>query len=111
MEPQEIGALGGWIGLLGGILGGLFGLAGGVFGTYCSIKNTNGPRERAFMIKAAVVCWIFVLAFLAALLLIPTWHKHLLWIPYTIVLVWGIRRLNERHLQIRQEESTEAAGS
>jgi Ca2+/Na+ antiporter len=110
MDPQEIGALGGWIGLVGGVVGSLIGLAGGVFGTYCSIRNCRGPRERAFMVKASIVCWVFVLTFLAALLFIPTWHKHLLWIPYAIVLVWGIRRLNERHLQIRQEESAPTPG-
>ena len=32
-------------------------LIGGVVGTYFSIKNTNGPRERAFMIRASATCW------------------------------------------------------
>jgi hypothetical protein len=37
------------------IVGSIVGLAGGVIGTYFSIKNTKGPRERAFTVKSAVV--------------------------------------------------------
>ena len=44
----------GFIGLIGGIVGGIIGVAGGLLGTYFSIKNTNGPRERAFVIKASM---------------------------------------------------------
>ena len=36
-------------GLIGGIAGGVIGIAGGLVGTYFSIKNTRGPRERAFV--------------------------------------------------------------
>jgi uncharacterized membrane protein len=42
------------IGSIGGILGIALGIAGGAFGTYCSIKNTNGPLERKFTIKASI---------------------------------------------------------
>lgn len=40
-------------GLIVGIIGGIFGISGGVIGTYFSIKNTNGPKERSFIIKAS----------------------------------------------------------
>ena len=52
-------------GLVGGIAGGVIGLLGGIIGTYCSIKNTKSPRERAFMVKASVLCWIAILLFLS----------------------------------------------
>ena len=51
----------GWV---GGIGGGLVGIAGGVFGTYCGIKNTHRPRERAFMVTCALTCWAYVLGHL-----------------------------------------------
>ena len=35
----------------GGVLGGVLGTLGGVIGTYFSIKNTNGPKERSYMIR------------------------------------------------------------
>ena len=40
---------------IGAIAGAVIGLAGGAVGTWFSIRNTNGPRERAFMVKAAAV--------------------------------------------------------
>jgi len=98
-----------WVGVLAGCS---VGLAGGLIGTYFSIKNTRGPRERAFVVRAAVVCWLLVLVFLAGMLLLPDWYRHLLWVPYTILLIAGIRSWNRRQEQIRQEEAGErnAAG-
>ena len=47
----------GWI---GPVVGGGIGLLGGAIGTYCTIKNTRGPRERRFAIKASILCGVFV---------------------------------------------------
>jgi gas vesicle protein len=58
-------------GLIGGIIGSLVGIASGLVGTYFSIRNTNGPRERAFMVWSAVVCWFGVSVFLVVLFLPP----------------------------------------
>ena len=92
----------GWI---GGIVGGVIGLIGGIIGTYFSIKNTNGPRERAFMVKAVIVCWIAIVLFLGLLFVLPTPYRYFVWIPYSILLPLGIRFGNRRQQQIRQEES------
>jgi hypothetical protein len=55
-------------GLIGAIAGSLIGGAGGLTGTCFSIRNTNGPRERAFVIRTVIMLWIGVAAFLAAML-------------------------------------------
>ena len=103
---MDWGMVGPWV---GGIAGGTIGMMGGLVGTYFSIKNTQGPRERALMIKAAVYCWIFIALFLAGMLLLPHRYNLLLVIPYLAVLVWGIRKLNATQLRIRNEEAS--AGS
>ena len=94
-------------GLVDGVVGSLVGVAGGLIGTYFSIKNTNGPRERAFMIRSAIVCWIGVAAFLAAMFLVPQ-ARLWLWIPYCILLLLGIRYGNKKQMAIRREEQTKA---
>jgi hypothetical protein len=99
--PAQIGI---WVGAIGGSV---IGIIGGVIGAYFSIKNTLGPRERAFMIRGAIICAILVTAFLVALWLIPGWYRHLLWIPYAVVLPMGIRYMNRRQAQIRREEEAE----
>jgi Ca2+/Na+ antiporter len=99
MNPETIGI---WA---GGILGGVIGVMGGVIGTYFTIKNTKGPRERAFVVKGSIVCWLFVIGFIAGMWLIPQWYSLLLVVPYVIVLVLGIRKWNQTQLRIRQEES------
>ncbi|MDD5007849.1 MAG: hypothetical protein PHC68_05515 [Syntrophorhabdaceae bacterium] len=99
---MNIGVMWGWI---GGIAGGIFGLAGGVIGTYFSIKNTNGPLERSFMIKSAVVCWIAILVFLGLLLGLPNPYRFFVWIPYSILLPLGIIFWNRKQQAIRQQES------
>lgn len=52
----------------GAVVGPILGFLGGAFGTYCSIRNTNGPKERAFMVKSAVWTWLFVAVLLGLVL-------------------------------------------
>lgn len=92
----------GWI---GGIAGGVIGFLGGLFGTWCSIKNTKGPRERAFMIKASVVCWIAIILFVGLMFALPVPFRYFLWIPYAILLPLGTRYWNRKQQLIRQQES------
>jgi hypothetical protein len=92
-------------GLIGGIAGSFIGVAGGLIGTYFSIKNTNGPRERAFMIRSAIVCWVGVGVFLAAMFFVPQ-ARLWIWLPYCILLPLGIRYGNQKRMAIRREEQT-----
>lgn len=94
--------------MIGGILGGVLGTLGGVFGTWCSIRNTRGPRERAYMIKASMIAWAAIAVFLALLLLLPNPYRLWMWVPYGILLPLGIMRLNRRLAGIRAGE--QAAG-
>ena len=93
------------VGLIGGIAGGVVGVFGGAVGTYFSIKNTGGPRERAFMVRMAALTWVAVTAFLAALWLTPHVYPPLLWLPYVLFLPLSIRFINRRQQKVRREES------
>ncbi len=86
----------------------MVGVLGGIVGTYFSIKNTNGPRERAFAIRAAALCWLGVSAFLACLFLLPLNWRLLLWVVYLPSLFWFIRWANERQAGARVEDMTQA---
>lgn len=99
---MNTGEMWGWI---GGIVGTVIGLAGGVVGTCFSIKNTNGKRERSFMIKSAVVCWTALLLFLGLLHVLSAPYRWLLWVLYGILLPIGIIYSNRRQQAIRREES------
>lgn len=105
MDPN---VMGGYIGAIIGVVGGL---GGGIFGSYCSIRNTKGPRERAFMVRATFGAWLYVLAFLAALFLASGSLRWLLFIPYTIVLIAAILYCNRTQLRIRQDEQSVAPSS
>ena len=93
-----------WIGSIGG---GLLGIVGGIIGTYFSIKNTNGPRERGFAIKASAVCLVAAILFVVLMFAIPRPYNALLWIPYAILLPLGIKYWNKSQLEIREKESAE----
>jgi len=105
MSPNQFG---GWI---GGVLGVVLGVAGGAIGTYYSIRNTHGPRERGFMVRAAIVTWIAGLTFLVLLFVLPSPWRWLLWIPYSILLPTGIILGNRRQQQIRREETATSTSS
>ena len=97
-------------GLIGGIVGGVIGFAGGMVGTYFSIKNTNGPRERSFMVKASVITWIAIILFLGLMFVLPNPYRYLLWIPYAILLPLGIVYGNRTQQRIRKEETQDQGG-
>ena len=94
-------------GLIGGIIGGIIGIAGGAVGTYFSIKNTNSPKERAFMINASITFWVFIIIFIILLVVLPSPYKWFLWFPYGILLPLSIRFMNKRLSQIKQEDAQE----
>ena len=85
--------------------GSVIGLLGGMVGCYAAIRNTNGSRERALMIRASMAVFLGVSLFLAALFLIPASYRFLLWIPYPFLLLWGIRTINRKQAEIRQQEA------
>ena len=93
-------------GVIGGILGSIFGIVGGAIGTYYSIKNSKGPLERAFMIKASVIAWIAITVFLILMFVLPNPYRPWLWVPYGILLPLGIIKLNKRVAEIREIENT-----
>ncbi len=93
-------------GLVGGITGGVIGVMGGLIGTYFSIKNTNGPRERAFTIRASILCWLGVSAFLAGLFLLPLLWRSLAWVVYMPSLFWFVRWANQRQARAKVEDMT-----
>ena len=99
---------GSMVGLVGGIAGGVVGVMGGIVGTYFSIKNTKGPKERAFAIRAAVLCRLGVSAFLACLFLLPLYGRLLLWVVYPPSLFWFIRWANAGQAGARVEDMTQA---
>jgi hypothetical protein len=88
------------------------GVAGGGVGTFLSIRNTKGPRERAFMVRVSIITWVAVTLFVAALMLLPKPYNWLLWIPYGIALPLSVRRWNRKQLEIRiQESGAQSAGT
>src|SRR6267378_5501879 len=93
------------VGTVGGIIiGGIIGLAGGAVGTYASIKNTEGPRERQFMVRAAIAAWVGITLFLVLLFVLPRPYRWLIWIPYGVALPLAIVCLNRKQQAIRSEE-------
>jgi hypothetical protein len=95
------------VGLVAGIAGGVVGVMGGVVGTYFSIKNTKGPKERAFMIRAAAFCWFGASAFLTCLSLLPLHWSWLLWVVYLPPLFWFITKANMGQARAQVEDMTQ----
>ena len=83
----------------------LTGLAGGILGTWASIRNTNGPRERAFVVKASAIMWLAGIIFLTLMFALPMPWRYLLWIPYGILLPLGIITWNRAQQRIRIDEA------
>jgi len=92
-------------GSIGGIVGSIIGILGGLAGTYCSIRNTKGPLEKAFMIKVSLLCWLAVAILLFLIFIIPKPYNYLLWIPYGVLLPLAIIKSNKIQAEIRRREN------
>lgn len=95
------------VGMMGGIAGGVAGVLGGVVGTYFSIKNTNGSNERAFVIRAASLCWVGMSAFLTCLFLVPRTWSPALWIIYIPSQLWFMKWTNRGQEHARLDDRAE----
>jgi len=95
--------------LSGAILGPVIGVLGGILGAWCSIKNTNSPRERQFMIRMTICVWLLLFALIGLPLtlalagLIPKWvYWSCFAVFFTLLLpliVWG--NAHQRRIQIQ----------
>lgn len=101
--------VGQWIGVIGAVSGVLIGLGGGIVGTLNSLRHANGPREKQFLIRASIVCWLSITIFIALLVFLPTPARMILWIPYALLLTQGINYWNRTQQKIRDEESQTSA--
>lgn len=91
--------------LIGAFGGAAIGVLGGVVGTYFTIRNTHGPRERAFVVRACVVCCLACAAFVTALLVTPMPYRALVWLPFMLALPLAVRAWNRKQATIRREEA------
>ena len=96
----------GWIGGIRGIAGLILGGLGGLVGTHLSIRRSNRPRERAWEIRAALVCWLGLPLLLVGLWWIPAPYRFLLWLLVYLLLNWGIRTMHQQETEIRQREAS-----
>jgi len=101
----------------GAVVGPLIGVLCGAFGTYCSIRNANGPKERAFMVKVAVWAWVgfavLMGLFFGLGFALPQPYKlwaFLLLLFILPALFIGIPACNKRLVQIRAEEARATQG-
>ncbi len=97
------------IGLAGGILGTLLGLLGGAIGMFFAVRNTKGPRERAFVIRACILCLVGVVAYGLGMWIAPSPYQVGLTVVYVLALLIAIRHWNKRQAAIRAEESNHTA--
>ena len=94
-------------GVIGGTIGCVVGVIGGIIGTYFSIRNTNGVREREFMIRVAVLVWGLAVVFVGLLLILPNPYRWFVYLPVGLLMGMGIPYLNKKQQSIREEESGE----
>ncbi len=97
-------------------VGPIVGLLGGAFGTWASIRSTEHPRERRFVVRMAVQVWVFVIASMALLFgLIAAQQRYHwsgrtgvvaqagFWLVYGALLVTFVVVRSHQHARLRKE--------
>ena len=91
-----------------GIIGGIIGILGGILGTALAIVSTQGPKERAFVVKVAAIVWLVVSLYVGLLWITPSPYRWLLVGVYIVGMLIGVRKLRKKHTEIRRLESGES---
>jgi len=96
----------------GAILGPIIGLIGGILGAWASVRCTNSPRERRFMIRMTILMWLLFLVLvgvpltLALVGCLPKWAYWSCFAVYLIILFPLIFWSNAHWRRIRIEDGT-----
>lgn len=69
-----------------------------------SIRNTNSPRERPFVIHAAILVWLALGLVALAVFYLPTLRVWV-WVPICVMVVVGVPVWNRRQEMIRRAEA------
>ena len=93
-----------------GILFGTLILLIGFVGTFHSVKNTKGPRERAFATQSNLVAWVAIALFFSTIYFLPDPYNILIVVGYFLVFPFVVYRVCSRRLLIRRMEEMHAAG-
>jgi len=92
--------------LIGAVVACLLAALGAAIGAYRSVKNTKGPRERAFMAKTALGLSVGVVLFLALFLGSPKLSVPLLWwVLFVVAFTVASVACNRRQARIKAEEA------
>lgn len=86
-------------------------MGGDIAGTSAGIRNTRGPRERAFMVRTSLWCWLAGGLFLAGLLLLPKAWARLMRSPYAVAWHLDICRVNRCRAALRSEDARATWGA
>ena len=98
-------------GTTGALIGSTIGIIGGLVGTVCAIANTKTVEERSFVMKCTLILWIVVMAFICGLVFVPKLYTHYLWMPWALVMSFGIRWMNRRSHELRAKDVTKQDGA
>jgi len=96
MTPQTMG-------IIGGIAGCVRGCLGGALGTYCSIRAAKNAAAKTFVKKASAVNWLVAIIFLAILIFTPRPWNFMIWVPYGLLMSFGIRYMNKRIFELEKD--------
>jgi hypothetical protein len=77
---------------------------------WASVRAAKSPAEKRFILRWGLAFSAFVLAFVAALILIRSPWKWALWVAYGPLLTWAVLHCNRGQARIRTEHDAEPAG-
>jgi len=83
----------------------------GAVGTLQSVKNTNGPRERAFAAQSNLLAWMAIAIFFLAIYFVTEPYNYIVVILYFAAFPFIVYRVCSRRLLIRRLEEIRAAAN
>lgn len=85
-------------------VGPALGVLGGIVGTVFSLRNTSSPRERRFVIVAAISIWLLIGLIVTVLHFVPS-LRSCVWVAIVALAVLGIPIFNRQQERSRLEET------
>ena len=80
-------------------------LIGGGLASWSNIRQTQGPRERAFVIRICIIAWVLILSMLGLMYVLPVPYRYAVMLFYFFGLPVLIYRWSKTHQLIRLMEA------
>ena len=84
----------------------------GLLASFHNVRNSKGPKEKAYVLRVCVIFWVLILSLLALVYYLPAPYRYIATFAYFVACPVFVYKTSKTHQLIRiiEEREREAQG-